>query len=96
MLLKMTYNKDTTRGNTPKQKGVKQMKKCKITFSGEICEGLIGKKEEVRAFLKKEGRYDYEGVQRIRSRELHQWEKVLVFSYQTYEGTGFICYKVEQ
>jgi hypothetical protein len=56
-------------------------------------QGLIGTKEEVKDFLKKEGNYDYERVQQIRNKELHKWEKVVVFSYMTYEGTGFICYK---
>ena len=72
------------------------MKKCYVTFEKETCEGLISTKEEVKAFLKNEGCYDYEGVQQIRNREFHRWEEIVVFSYQTYEGTGFICYKVEK
>lgn len=71
------------------------MKECYIDFPHEVCKGLIGTKEEVKAFLKKQVNFDYEGAQRIRNRELHKWEKVLVFSYMTYEGTGFICYKIE-
>lgn len=72
------------------------MKECYIDFPHEVCKGLIGTKEEVKTFFKKQGEFDYEGIQRIRNRELHKWEKTLVFSYMTYEGTGFICYKAEE
>lgn len=70
------------------------MKKCNIVFPKELCEGYIGSREEVREFLKdKEGDYDYEGIQQVLNRELHEWESVYVYSYATYEGTGFVCYK---
>ena len=71
------------------------MTKCYIDFYNSVCEGLIGTKDEVKAFLKAEGRYDYEGAQRIRNREQHKWERVIVFSYATHYGTGFVCYKAE-
>jgi hypothetical protein len=72
------------------------MEKCYIDFHREVCEGLIGTKAEVKEFLKGyDSHYDYEGKQRIRNRENHSWEYVIVYSYATYKGTGFVCYKAE-
>lgn len=71
------------------------MTKCYIDFANEVCEGTIGTKEEVKAFLKTEKQYSYEGRQRIRNRELHKWEYVIVYSVANYFfGTSFVCYKV--
>lgn len=72
------------------------MTKCYIDFANEVVEGAIGTKEEVKTFLKSlENHYDYEGKQRIRNRELHKWEDVIVYSFADYFfGTQFVCYKV--
>ena len=50
-----------------------------------------------KEFLKTLGKqYDYEGAQRIRNREEHKWERVIVFSFADYFfGTQFVCYKAE-
>lgn len=73
------------------------MKKCYIDFANEVCEGSIGTKEEVKHFLESlHGQYDYEGKQRIRNRDLHKWEDVIVYSCPDYFfGTSFVCYKAE-
>ena len=73
------------------------MTKCYIDFRNEVCEGAIGTKEEVKELLKTLGKhYDYEGVQRIRNREEHKWERVIVFSFaDCFFGTQFVCYKAE-
>lgn len=71
------------------------MKKCYIDFKNEVCQGLIGTKEEVREILKQKGKcYDYEGCHTVWNTEQKVREKVLVFSYASYTGTDFICYKV--
>lgn len=74
------------------------MTRCYIDFANEVCEGSFGTKEEVKAFLRSlNGKYDYEGRQRIRNREQHKWEYVIVYSFADYFfGTQFICYKAEQ
>ena len=73
------------------------MTKCYIDFPTEVVEGAIGTEEEVKAFLKDlHGQYDYEGKQRVRNRELHTWERVVVYSCPNYFfGTEFVCYKAE-
>lgn len=72
------------------------MKQCCIDFPKEVVKGVIGTKEEVKAFLKDlNGRYSYEGKQRIRNRETHKWEDVIVYSHEDYFfGTEFVCYKI--
>lgn len=71
------------------------MTKCYIDLRREVCEGLIGTKKEVKDFIREFGKhYEYIGRRRIRNRELHTWEYVIVFAYPTYQGTGFVCYKI--
>lgn len=71
------------------------MTKCYIDFPAEVCEGSIGTKEEVKCLLKGM-KYDYEGVHKVRNREEHRWEKVVVYSVDDYWfGTYFVCYKAE-
>lgn len=73
------------------------MTKCYIDFRNEVCEGALGTKEEIKAFLKSlNGQYDYEGKQRVRNRKAHKWESVIVYSVSDYYfGTAFVCYKAE-
>ena len=53
--------------------------------------------EEVEAFLKDlNGQYSYEGKQRVRNRDLHKWEDVIVYSCADYFfGTQFVCHKAQ-
>lgn len=71
------------------------MKKCFIDFSNEVVEGSIGTKEEVNDFLRSLNQeFTYEGKQRVRNREEHKWEDVIVYSVADYWfGTYFVCYK---
>ena len=82
--------------NATLRKETRKMTKCNIDFGREIVEGSLGTKEEVKEFLRTlNKRYDYEGRQRIRNREQHKWEYVIVYSFADYFfGTGFVCYKV--
>ena len=71
------------------------MTKCYINFPNEVCEGSIGTKEEVMMFLR-DLKYDFEGIQKIRNREEHKWERVVVYSLDDYWfGTCFVCHKAE-
>lgn len=74
------------------------MKKCYIDFPNEVCEGYIGTKEDVENYVKRnKGQCSYEGKHRIRNRELHKWEEVIVYSDADYFfGTSFVCYKAEE
>ncbi len=74
------------------------MKECYIEFPREVVKGSIGTKEEIENFvMRNKGECDYEGKHRIRNRELHKWEDVIVYSHNDYFfGTWFVCYKAEE